>query len=155
MQQAIPALLASTLAIAAALFPTQNHAADLEVTLRGVHSSDGQALVAVHREVPGVGFPSDGGVVAGEARPAATEDIRFVFEALPPGDYAVAAFHDADDDGQLDANFAGMPTEGFGFSNDARGFMGPPTFEAAKISVGSNEETTRIVVTIECPESAR
>ena len=155
MQSAVPAFLVSILAIAPALFPAPNHAAELEVTLRGVHSTDGRALVALHRRVPGVGFPSDDGVVASEARPAATQDIRIVFEALPPGDYAVAAFHDRDGDGQLGANFAGMPTEGFGFSNDARGFMGPPTFDAAKISVGSSEETTRIIVTIDCPESAR
>ena len=155
MQPATKATLASILATAAAVFPTPSDAADLEVTLRGVHSTDGRALVAVHRQVPGAGFPSDDGIVASEARPAVTGDIRFVFRSLPAGDYAVAAFHDADGDGQLDANFAGLPTEGFGFSNDARGFMGPPTFNAAKISVGPDEESTRVIVTVVYPGSAR
>ena len=155
MHPTIQASRTTILAIAAVLMAAPVHAADLEVTLRGIHSTDGQALIAVHREVPGAAFPGDAGVVASVARPAATEDIRIVFEALPTGNYAVAAFHDVDGDGQLDENFAGMPTEGYGFSNDARGFMGPPTFDAARVAVGTDEETTRVVVAIECPESAR
>lgn len=155
MRSAIPVIRTSSLAMVAALLAAPNQAADLEVTLRGVNSTEGQALVAVHRHVPGAGFPADDGVVAGKARPAATGDIRFFFEALPPGDYAVAAFHDADGDGQLDANLVGMPTECYGFSNDARGFMGPPTFDAARVSVGSGEETVRTVVAMECPDPAR
>ena len=33
--------------------------------------------------------------------------------------------------GELDTNFIGLPKEGFGFSNDAMGRMGPPGFDAA------------------------
>ena len=66
------------------------------------------------------------GVVAATYRPASKGEMRVVFAGLPPGEYAVAAFHDADGDGKLAQNIVGMPTEGFGFSNGATGFMDRP-----------------------------
>jgi len=77
-------------------------------------------------------------IVAGKA--------RVVFEGLPPGGYAVAAYHDENGDGKLDTGFLGIPTEGLASSNDAKGFMGPPSFEKARVEVGPGE--TRIVVRI-------
>ena len=67
---------------------------------------------------------------------------------------AVAAFHDADGDGELAQNFVGMPTEGYGFSNGARGFMGPPSFEAAAVSVGEGEGEHSVSVPIAYPEAS-
>ena len=160
MHRIVAASRTMTIATAATLFAMRLHAGDLEVVVRGVHSTDGQVLVAVHRESPEAAFPSDASVVASAARAATTDDIVIVFPDLPAGDYAVAAFHDADGDGTLNANFVGMPTEGYGFSNDARGFMGPPTFDAAAIAVGPGAEAARAaravrtVVTVACRESS-
>lgn len=58
-----------------------------------------------------------------------------VFDA-PPGRYAVKAYHDADDDGELDRDLLGAPSEDYGFSRDARGTFGPPDFEDAAVTVG-------------------
>ncbi len=55
-----------------------------------------------------------------------------VFKNVAAGSYAVGAFHDKDSDGKLRLNLIGMPNEPVGVSNDARGFMGPPSFEAAR-----------------------
>jgi uncharacterized protein (DUF2141 family) len=60
-----------------------------------------------------------------------------VFAGLPPGTYAVAAYHDENGNGKLDTNFLGIPSEGVGASNDAKGTMGPPSFEKAKFAVGA------------------
>jgi uncharacterized protein (DUF2141 family) len=51
------------------------------------------------------------------------------FTGLPPGDYAVAVFHDENGNKHLDTGFFGIPKEGVGISNDATAFMGPPSFE--------------------------
>lgn len=56
---------------------------------------------------------------------------RCDFEAIPPGKYALAVIHDENMNGKLDSNLLGMPTEGYGFSNDAKGVLGPPSFTAA------------------------
>ncbi len=56
---------------------------------------------------------------------------RCTFEDIPPGTYAIAAIHDENMNGELDANWMGVPTEGYGFSNDAKASFGPPSFAAA------------------------
>jgi uncharacterized protein (DUF2141 family) len=39
--------------------------------------------------------------------------------------------HDENRDGELATNWMGKPQEGYGFSNDAKGTLGAPSFEAA------------------------
>ena len=56
---------------------------------------------------------------------------RCDFEDIPPGKYAMAVIHDENMNGKLDANWLGIPTEGYGFSNNATGVLGPPAFSAA------------------------
>ena len=56
---------------------------------------------------------------------------RCDFEDIPPGTYALAVIHDENSNGVLDTNWLGVPTEGYGFSNDAKGFLGAPLFSAA------------------------
>ena len=130
-------------------------AADLEVRLNGLDSDDGMVRVALHRQMPGVKFPDDAGVVAGAFRPAVKGSVRIVFPDLPAGDYAVTAFHDADGDGELASNPMGMPTESYGFSNDAHGFMGPPSFKAAAVTIGEGDAPVRIAVKLAGPLAKR
>lgn len=60
--------------------------------------------------------------------------VTAVFENVEAGDYAVAVIHDLDESGSLNKNRLGIPTEGFGFSNNEMGVFGPPAFKKAKIS---------------------
>ncbi len=56
---------------------------------------------------------------------------RCDFLDIPPGTYALAVIHDENMNGKLDTNRLGIPREGYGFSNDARGLLGAPSFSAA------------------------
>ena len=56
---------------------------------------------------------------------------RCDFEDIPPGTYAIAVIHDENMNGKLDTNALGIPTEGYGFSNDAKSVLGAPSFSAA------------------------
>ena len=56
---------------------------------------------------------------------------RCDFEDIPPGTYAMAVVHDENMNGKLDTNWMGIPTEGYGFSNDAKALLGAPSFSAA------------------------
>ena len=68
--------------------------------------------------------------------PVSGPTCAFSFENLPPGSYALAVYHDENGDGKLDTNFLGIPTERYGFSNDARSMMFfPPSFAAARFVV--------------------
>ena len=68
---------------------------------------------------------------------------RCDFEDIPPGTYALAVIHDENMDGKLDTNWLGIPTEGYGFSNDAIALLGAPSFSAASFPYdGRNLELT-------------
>lgn len=61
-----------------------------------------------------------------------------VFKDIPKGTYAVSVYHDENENDTLDRNGFGIPTEGYGTSNEAKGFMGPPSFADAKFTIGNN-----------------
>jgi uncharacterized protein (DUF2141 family) len=55
---------------------------------------------------------------------------RCDFEDIPPGTYAIPAIHYENMNGKLETNWLGIPTEGYGFSNDTKGVVGAPSFPA-------------------------
>lgn len=62
-----------------------------------------------------------------------TEDITF--GNLPEGEYSVSVIYDKNKNGELDKNFFGIPTEGFGFSKKSMGTFGPPSYNDTKLKV--------------------
>jgi len=54
---------------------------------------------------------------------------------IPDGEYAIAVHHDENGNDEVDTNFLGIPNEDFGASNNAKGFMGPPSFKDASFKV--------------------
>ena len=59
---------------------------------------------------------------------------------LPDGIYAIGLYVDTNNNEQLDTNFFGIPTEQFGFSNNAKGRFGPPSFESASFELDAFKE---------------
>src|SRR5512146_3528682 len=59
---------------------------------------------------------------------------RCDFEDVPPGRYAMAVIHDENMNGKLDTNWLGLPTEGYGFSNDAKAVLSAPSFADASFT---------------------
>ncbi|HSN04253.1 MAG TPA: DUF2141 domain-containing protein [Nitrospira sp.] len=57
---------------------------------------------------------------------------RCDFEGILPGTYAMAVIHDENMNGRLDTHLPGIPTEGYGFPNDAKGLIGAPSFSSAR-----------------------
>ena len=60
-----------------------------------------------------------------------------------PGRYALVMFHDANADGDLNLGPLG-PKEGYGFSNNVRPFLAPPSLESALFPVAAGD--TRITI---------
>jgi uncharacterized protein (DUF2141 family) len=103
-------------------------AADLELTIANLPQESGKVFVAVFNSAET--FLKDDQRVAAVMLPARGGKARLVLD-LPEGSYAVTAFQDSNGNGKLDTNILGIPTEGYGFSRDARGAMGPPSFASA------------------------
>ena len=127
-------------------------AADLAVEVHGIRSGEGRLFVAVHAPETGATFPAGTGMVAGFEQRARTGAIRFVLRDLPPGRYAVNAFHDENGNGELDANLLGIPSEGYGFANDPPATFGPPDFEAAAVTL--DDAPAAAVMTLSYPRQA-
>ena len=68
------------------------------------------------------------------------------FENLPRGVYAVAAYHDEDNNNEMKSNFLGIPREGTAATNNAEGTFGPPSFKDASFRLGATgfEQTVKL-----------
>jgi len=75
------------------------------------------------------------------------ETFEVEVEGLEPGSYAISAFPDRDGDAVLDRNILGIPTERYGFSNNARSRTGPPDFGDALVVFGG--DTLRLEIRLE------
>jgi uncharacterized protein (DUF2141 family) len=72
----------------------------------------------------------------------ATVGVTTVWVAnLPPGVYAAQAYHDRNDNHEVDRNVFGLPTEAVGFSNNAKIRLHPPSFRSAAFSYDGGQET--------------
>lgn len=70
------------------------------------------------------------------AQPSVTADsVTFVLSDLVPGTYAIKFYHDVNDNKTMDSNPFGMPTEPYGFSNNAKGRFGPAGWEQAAFTL--------------------
>jgi len=113
--------------VAAAMLPAC--AADLTITVQGVASADGQVMIALYDSADSfLGRP-----LRAVAAPATQGDVQVQVKDLAAGEYAFAIYHDANGNGKLDRNAAGMPIEDYGFSNNALGKRGAPAFEDARV----------------------
>lgn len=76
--------------------------------------------------------------------PARAGETTVVVKGVPPGTWAVLAYHDENANGELDRNLIGIPKERYGFSRDARSKFGPPGFEDAMIELGDAPSVTSV-----------
>jgi len=81
------------------------------------------------------GFPEKGKEVKGKEVKVTGKTINYTFKDIPDGIYAIAVFHDSNNNGILDKNFLGIPKEGNAFSNNVTTTFGPPSFEKAKFEL--------------------
>jgi uncharacterized protein (DUF2141 family) len=71
------------------------------------------------------------------------QKATYTFKNLPAGIYAIAVIHDTEETGKLRTNRFGIPLDGYGFSNNATGTFGPPSFSKATLTltIGVNKQT--------------
>lgn len=131
----------ATLAASEATSAESEESGDILVELVGVEVSDGELVVALYADA---GSFDDGGEPVRSGRLEPGEEVVWEVAEVAFGWYAVKAYHDLDGDGELDRGAFGRPTEPYGFSNDARGRFGPPSFEAARFEHRS--ATSRIEI---------
>src|SRR5215469_16871328 len=115
-------------------------AAHLTITVKGVQSSTGIVFVAIYDSDSS--FMKQPQAKATTRSKATKGQMTFVIPDLPRGNYAVASYHDENNNGKMDANSLGVPTEGYGFSNDAQGNAGPPKYSQAAFEFDGKTDKT-------------
>lgn len=113
----------------------------LEVELSGMRSSKGVLRLCVTADP--ASFPKCHGDPLAVRRNVPATARSFVVEGLPSGSYALAVLHDENGNKRLDT-FAGVPTEGFGFSRNPPMRFGPPRFGDARFAVGSDADMQQV-----------
>ena len=113
----------------------------LIVTLKDVRDSTGQIRASIYREPET--FRKEDRAVAVVSVPAQKGDLKLAFMALPPGRYAIMAYHDADSDSKLGLRFGMFPTEGYGLSNNPK-VIGPPKFADSAFDLSGPETSIEI-----------
>lgn len=118
-----------------------SHAASIEVKVQGVVGGKGQVKVAVCDKAT---FLKN--CVHTASAPALQGETVVTVRDVPPGTWAVLSYQDVNDNGELDRNVIGIPKENYGFSRDARGRFGPPSFEDAAFEVRDEKATSTVML---------
>src|SRR5215470_3916412 len=137
-----------TLVVAASSYfsaPIAAGAADLTVTVNGIRNASGSISAGIYTSESSFAKAAEALVLVRIKAPHGT--VGFTVHDLPPGKYAVAAYHDENGNGRLDFDPTGVPTEGYGVSNDARNPLAPPEF--AKAAFELRDEKKSIAVNID------
>jgi uncharacterized protein (DUF2141 family) len=115
----------------------------LSVRLSQLRSNSGQVGCMLYTSAKG--FPTDPSAAAQKRWCPISDKISTCsFDPIPAGTYAVACFHDENKNGKCDTGLFGIPTEGTVVSNQAKGFMGPPSFDKAKFSFSGAESELQL-----------
>ncbi len=93
----------------------------LTIEIDGLRNNNGHIHLEFSNEI--------GEQVAGLTKNITNKKCIIVIEDLKPGRYAFKFFHDENKNEKLDANWLGIPREGFGFSNNPAMTFGPPSFD--------------------------
>jgi uncharacterized protein (DUF2141 family) len=137
---AIPTLAACALLVAWTATAEQQ-SGKITLVATGFESEKGEVLVQLVNSEQDYGDDS-GGYRLATVKP---RDGRATceFESVPYGEYAIKLFHDENSNQKLDVGWTG-PEERYGFSNNARGLMGPPPYEKVRFQLSSPELTLEI-----------
>jgi uncharacterized protein (DUF2141 family) len=115
----------------------------LVIQVKGLKNTNGKVNIALYNS--GSSFNNSNQAFKTAIVPINAIPLEILFDSLPPGEYAFAVFHDENSNQNLDQNFLGIPKEGFGFSNNASGSFGPPSYENAKFNVPSQSRVTQLI----------
>lgn len=128
MKPYLPILL-----LTAAVASTSAQAVELVVRVTDIRTAKGNIGIAVVDSE--AGWSNQSKPAAAQLVAASGEEVTFRFD-LPAGAYAVRVMHDENGNGKLDTNILGIPTEGYGFSNNLK-VMRVVRFDEARFELGS------------------
>ncbi len=117
--------------------------APLTVSVNGMRSAKGNITITIYPD-DAAHFLDGTYKLARQMVPVTLPVTSACFMLPAPGTYAVALFHDENDDHHLNTNALGIPTEGYGFSNNPTLYLGPPGLEKVRFALHPSDNTVAI-----------
>ena len=115
----------------------------IRVQLVGLDPTRGAGPVQVALWASEKDFMKDGNWLRGASVPIAQADHGVVFDGLPPGAYAISAFHDTAASGTLRRGLFGIPLDPWAISNGSAGFV-PPSWGRASFELSAPSTTIEL-----------
>ena len=112
----------------------------LYIHISGISKIKGSLFIAVFRATDD--FPVFGKQFKGIVKEVEGKSQNYNFDDLPEGEYALAIYQDENRNKILDKNLLGIPTEIYGFSNNARRTFSAPSFQEAKFKLNKDLQQT-------------
>ncbi|RLT09468.1 MAG: DUF2141 domain-containing protein [Planctomycetota bacterium] len=134
----LPKTLPPTVDSVASAIPV---AQEVAFSVKGLNPRASSVYVAVFEAEAGFPYPelsSQTTVVS-----ATEEQVRFWLTLPQNQPVAIAIFQDIDGNGKLSKNAIGIPAEPYGFSNNARGLLGPPAFSQAVLIIRADRDLVK------------
>jgi len=137
---AIVTMLAAFAAVPAHAGATPNCAGKhsdtwINIDVTGVRNSNGLIAVTLYADDSRRFLVKKGSMYVGRV-PAVQGETKMCLFVPQPGVYALAVYHDEDASQKLNrSGILGIPTEGFGFSNNPPTIASLPAFRAVRINI--------------------
>ncbi|SHO60733.1 DUF2141 domain-containing protein [Algoriphagus zhangzhouensis] len=113
-------------------------ASTIKLRITNCSSNEGLVRVLVYNQA--VGFPENTKTaVVSYSLPIKGKHAEISIPDLGPGEYAISAYHDENEDGELEKHLLGYPTERYGFSNNPKITFSAPTYERCVFEIKENE----------------
>ena len=112
----------------------------LSIHISGISKIKGSLFIAIFRATDD--FPVFGKQFKGIVKEVEGKSQNYNFDDLPEGEYALAIYQDENRNNILDKNLLGIPTEIYGFSNNARRTFSAPSFQEAKFKLNKDLQQT-------------
>ncbi|HTO40105.1 MAG TPA: DUF2141 domain-containing protein [Rhizomicrobium sp.] len=118
--------------------------ASLTIKIERVSKNRGDIRIAMYDGSNWGG--TEGKPAAGAVVSAIPGQTVVTLTGLKPGTYAIKTFQDENRNEKMDFDWFGIPTERFGFSNDAKPRFEQPSFDQAKFEVKPGANATTITL---------
>jgi len=120
--------------------PAFEQTSNIVVKVTGIENDKGVIQIGLYNSEES--FPNYDKNFKGAFTKANKEGVSYTFKNIPAGTYAVAVWHDENNDKTMNKNLFGAPKESYGFSKNIYGSFGPPDFKEVSFKINPDKKTT-------------
>ena len=121
----------------------QSGTSTLTIRINDVRNANGKVEIGLWKSKDG--FSKDGSKAFRKIRvDVVNGTATTTFPGIPYGDYAIAVYHDENNNGKMDSRFPGIPTEGTGVSNNVKSRFSAPSFNECRFGIAEPQKLISI-----------